>query len=197
MLRTFTSELHSPVNAAPPIIDRGFSVIMNSWVLDQVELGISRLDAQEEAVARHRRKLVNVEQRVIRHGQSVQSEHAKYSRQSGEQHRQLERRNDKCRPGIVRPPADVQRIVDHVDPILQARMLKARPECRPAARSAARASCGSRWPPPPPPPDTGCRRPSCDTRRHSAALAATTRSVGVSNSATSPYSAGVVAWLIC
>src|SRR4051812_22858790 len=48
----------------------------------QLELGILRLDAQEEAVAARQGEARHVEHRVIRLRQAVQREHAEHARQS-------------------------------------------------------------------------------------------------------------------
>src|SRR5215472_5913774 len=55
-----------------------------------VVLVVAGKNNQEETILGYPRKLGNVEHRVIRHGKSVQREHAEYGRQHREQNRELE-----------------------------------------------------------------------------------------------------------
>src|SRR5918911_1529384 len=87
--------------------------------LDAVKLGITRLNAQEEAVARDQGKARHVEQRVVRHGQAVEGQHAQDGRQGGDQDRQLKGHRNEGRPTVQRASADVQRVVQDVNPVLQ------------------------------------------------------------------------------
>ncbi len=81
----------------------------------------------------HRLKLRHIEHRVIRHGQPIQRQHAKHRGKSREQNRHFKRHNDERRPRIQRPPGNVDRIGDVVDPPLQ------RESCRAAQQSADQA----------------------------------------------------------
>src|SRR5271165_5860109 len=70
--------------------------------VNQVELGIGRLHAEEEFIAVDSGETIHVEQRVIRHGQTIQGKHPEDARKSSKQNRHLKRRNDKRRPGVIR-----------------------------------------------------------------------------------------------
>ena len=57
----------------------------------KLEISIRRFDAEKKAVAARQFKALDVEYRVVRHGQAIQRQYAKESRQGREQNRQLER----------------------------------------------------------------------------------------------------------
>src|SRR5438552_15361835 len=59
-----------------------------------LELRIARLDDEKEAVARGLLETLHVEDRVIRHRQSVEREHAEHRAERREQDRALERDRD-------------------------------------------------------------------------------------------------------
>src|SRR5258707_15667398 len=64
----------------------------------EVELRILRLDAEEETVAAGQREARQVEDRVIRHRQPVQREHAEHARQRRREDGALEGDRDERRP---------------------------------------------------------------------------------------------------
>src|SRR5438270_802661 len=76
----------------------------------EVELRIAGLDDEEELVAGGLIEAPHVEDRVIRHGQAVESEHAEDGGKGGDQDRALEGDRDPRRPRVVRLAADVDRI---------------------------------------------------------------------------------------
>src|SRR5476649_1165778 len=84
-----------------------------------VELGILRLDAEEEPVTAGQREPRQVEDRVIRHRQAVEREHAEDARQRGRENRALEGDRDERRPAVQRLAADVERVRDDRRPVLQ------------------------------------------------------------------------------
>src|SRR5205085_12476383 len=80
--------------------------------LVQVELRIALLHDEEELVARGLVESLQVEHRVIRHGQAVEGEHAEHRGERGQQDRALECDRDPGRPRVVRLAADVERVLD-------------------------------------------------------------------------------------
>src|SRR4051794_7698904 len=55
----------------------------------RIKLRIARLDTQEKAVARHLLEFGDVEDRMIRHRQTVEDEHPNHPGERSEQHRHL------------------------------------------------------------------------------------------------------------
>src|SRR5439155_14089019 len=84
-----------------------------------VELRVLGLDAQEVAVPARQREARNVEHRMVRRRQAVQGEHAEDGEDPRDQDGHLEGHRDERRPGVVRTAADVERIRDGRDPVLQ------------------------------------------------------------------------------
>src|ERR671930_139760 len=84
-----------------------------------VELGVGRLDEDEEAVARGEREVRRVEDRVVRLRQPVQGEHAEDGEERRAQDRALEGDGDERGPAVVGLAADVDREVDDLDVDLQ------------------------------------------------------------------------------
>src|SRR6266849_2491282 len=82
--------------------------------LIELEFRIARLDDEEELIARRLRESLDVEDRVIRHRQSVEAEHAEHRAECSEKNHALERDRDPRRPAVERLAADVHRIADHV-----------------------------------------------------------------------------------
>src|SRR5438270_375461 len=80
----------------------------------EVELRIAGLDDQEELVARGLIEAPHVEDRVIRHRQTVEGKHAEYGGEGRDQDRAFEGDRDPGRPRVERLAADVDRIADHV-----------------------------------------------------------------------------------
>src|SRR5207244_9258962 len=85
----------------------------------EIELRVLCFDAQEEPVSAGQGEARHVEHRVIRHRQSVESEHSKDSRQRSGQDRAFKGHRDKRRPAVVRLPADIERKCNRRDPVLQ------------------------------------------------------------------------------
>src|SRR5579884_2277502 len=85
----------------------------------EIEIRVFRLDTKEEAIARCRCESLHVEQWVKDHGKAVQRPHSKKCAEAGEQNSHLEGWWNERRPGMEWPPADVNRIGDHIDPVLQ------------------------------------------------------------------------------
>src|SRR5262245_35733584 len=85
----------------------------------EIELWIPGLDAQEKLVAGRQREPRDVEDRVIRHRQAVEREHAEHGRQRGTENRAFERDRYEHRPGIERFAADVQRVGHRRGPVLK------------------------------------------------------------------------------
>ena len=56
---------------------------------------------------------------MVGHRQTIQRQHPEHRRQSGKQDRHFKSHNDERRPGIERPPANVDGIADGIDPPLQ------------------------------------------------------------------------------
>src|SRR5947209_1676430 len=91
----------------------------------EIKLVIARLDAQEKAIRRGvLRKSFHVEEWMMRLRQSVQREHSKHRKKRRAQHRKFERYRNERRPAIQRPAADIQRIGNHIAPILEAESAK-------------------------------------------------------------------------
>src|SRR5581483_3409649 len=82
-------------------------------------LGIGRKDDQEKTILTGKCKARNVKDRMVRHGKSVQCQHAEYCGKPGKQDGHLERHHDKSRPRMVRPSSHVDGIADSGDPVLQ------------------------------------------------------------------------------
>ncbi len=72
-----------------------------------------RLQAKEEPVAQRQRKARYVEYRMVRARQPVKRQHPQHRRHGCRKDRQLESDRHKGRPTVERPPADVERIMDH------------------------------------------------------------------------------------
>ena len=98
---------------SPPADSR---VSRNRRVCFEVELGSFGFDAEEEPVAARQRESRHVEDRVIRHRQAVQRQHAEHRRQRGGENRALEGDRDERRPAVIRLAADVERISDRATP---------------------------------------------------------------------------------
>src|SRR5271157_3142349 len=96
-----------------------------SLCINNIKLWVGGLYAQEELVACHSGELFHVEQWVIRHRQTIQGKHPEDAGESGEQNRHLEGRNDERRPRIIGLAANIQRIGNDVDPVLQRKARKA------------------------------------------------------------------------
>src|SRR5258708_6471586 len=55
---------------------------------------------------------------MVRHGETIQREHAEYRRDAAAQNRQLERHNDERRPGMIGTATHIDRVTDDRHPIL-------------------------------------------------------------------------------
>src|SRR4029450_4711596 len=84
-----------------------------------VELRVLRLDAKEETIAAGERETRDVEDWMVGLRQPVQRQHAEDARQCRQQDRALEGHRDECWPAVKRFAADVHRIRDRRDPVLQ------------------------------------------------------------------------------
>src|SRR5712692_1522918 len=83
-----------------------------------VELRVFRFDAQEEPVVRSQRKPRHIEDRMMRHGQLIERQHSKHSKDRGAEHGELERDRNEHGPAIERAAADVLGIADCGHPVL-------------------------------------------------------------------------------
>src|SRR3954447_10038052 len=85
-----------------------------------IELRVVRLDGQKKSIlAGVHREPFDIEDRVIRHGQSVQAKHAEHRRKCRKEDRQLERHRHEHRPAQIRASTDVQWIRNGRDPHLK------------------------------------------------------------------------------
>src|SRR6266699_477494 len=84
-----------------------------------VELRIARFDAQEVAIARRGREARHVEDRMVGLGKAVQDEDTRHRGEDGAEDRALEGDGDESGPRVERPPADVERVLDDGDPVLE------------------------------------------------------------------------------
>src|ERR1019366_6863842 len=82
--------------------------------LRQIEFLVPGFYAQKETIRRSKSKSLDVEGRVVRRRQSVQSEHSEHGREGRTQDRQLECDRNPHGPAIERFAANVQRKADHV-----------------------------------------------------------------------------------
>src|SRR5882672_5568204 len=85
----------------------------------QMKLRVAGLDAEKEAVRRGVREAMDIEDRMMRLREPVQGEHAKHGGERRAENRQFESDGNKSRPAIERAAADVERIGDDVDPVLE------------------------------------------------------------------------------
>src|SRR5579884_3627830 len=67
---------------------------------DEIEFRIRCLDAQEEAIARGESESRRIKERVERHGQAVQGQHAERAGESGEQDRHFKCNGNERGPGV-------------------------------------------------------------------------------------------------
>src|SRR5208282_6574356 len=79
----------------------GVQALQKLACADCVVFGIGSEHDEEKAVLARQRKARHVEDRVVRHGQAIQREHAEYRRDAAEQNGQLERNNDERWPGMI------------------------------------------------------------------------------------------------
>src|ERR1700731_245603 len=84
----------------------------------RVVLDIGGKHDQEKPIPGSARKARHVEDRVIRHGQTVERQHAEYGRDAGKQNGRLEGDDDKSRPRMIWFAANVERGSDGRHPIL-------------------------------------------------------------------------------
>src|SRR5882724_9341804 len=85
----------------------------------QMKLRVAGLNAEKEAVRRGVREAMGIENRMMGLREPVQGEHAKNGGERRAENRQFESDGNKSRPAIERAAADVERIGDDVDPILE------------------------------------------------------------------------------
>src|SRR5438067_3479011 len=79
---------------------------------------IVRLDAQNEAVHRGSLELLGRKDRMVKTRQAAEGQQPKKASCYGEQHHQLEGPDRKGRPAIVRPSADIDRVIESFIPVL-------------------------------------------------------------------------------
>src|SRR5438874_12613913 len=87
--------------------------------LDAVEERVARADGEEEAVLSRLGKMRHAEERMVGLRQAIEREHAQYGSERRAEDGALEHDDNECRPGIERPPADVDGIRDGRNPVLQ------------------------------------------------------------------------------
>src|SRR5581483_5786664 len=105
-----------------------------------VKLWVGGLNAQEKTILRGTDKVVDIEERMVRHGQAVQQQQPDDPGQRRAQDGRLEGDRDEGRPAIERLAADVERNGNHRHVVLQA---KAR---QPADEPAEQDDPGKRRP---------------------------------------------------
>ena len=102
----------------------------NRRVASLVEFRIGRFDAQKKSISLASWKRSHVENRMIGHRQTVERQQPENRGEPRHEYRQLESDRDEDRPAVQRAPADVQRIVDHRNPILQVKARRCSRRCR-------------------------------------------------------------------
>src|SRR6267378_819366 len=85
----------------------------------QMKLRVAGFDAEKEAVRRGVREAMDIEDRMMRLREPVQGEHAKHRGERRAENRQLESDGNKSWPAIERAAADVERVGEDVDPVLE------------------------------------------------------------------------------
>src|ERR1700675_3336601 len=104
----------------------------------QMKLGIARLYADVEAVAAGTlRETTDVENRVMRARQAVESNHAEDGAERSAEYGEFEGDRDERRPAVKRAPGNVHRVADNVDPIFEPEAAEA------AGKSAAKSEKGN------------------------------------------------------
>src|SRR5512141_141508 len=78
----------------------GIEVQQESLGFAPFEAWVRGFDTQEEFVASRRAELFRVEDRMVRHRQSVQGKHAERSPDTGKQHCHFKCHDDERRPGV-------------------------------------------------------------------------------------------------
>src|ERR1035438_3271404 len=79
----------------------------------RVVFGIGGKHDQEKTILARQRKARDVEVRVVRHGQTIQREHAEHRRDAAEQNRHLERYDDERWPGVIGTATYVDGVANH------------------------------------------------------------------------------------
>ena len=109
-----------------------------------VELWIGGLDAQKEAISAGELEALDVENRMIGHRQAIERNHAENRRQRGHENGQFKGDRNKDRPAVQRPAADVDRVIDGGNPILQIESAERSRECRRSEQAKAGGFCENR-----------------------------------------------------
>src|SRR5437879_120401 len=91
----------------------------------QMKLRVAGLDANKETVRRCMREAMHVENRMVRLGQSIQSEHTENSGERCAENGQLKGDGNESRPAIERAAANVHRISDGRRPVLKTKTAQA------------------------------------------------------------------------
>src|SRR6185369_14323917 len=83
-----------------------------------VELRVIRLHREKESIPRGECKIRQVENRMIRLRELVQDQHSQHRGEGREQNRHFKSDRNKRGPTVVRLAAHIDRIIDHLDPVL-------------------------------------------------------------------------------
>src|SRR5712692_1209910 len=114
----------------------GVEALQKARGLRQMKLPVAGLDANKKAVRGCMREAVDVENRMVRLGQPIQSEHSEYRGERCAENSQLKGNGNEGRPAIERAAADVHRISDRRYPVLKTKT--AQPPCQAAKQSNGR-----------------------------------------------------------
>src|SRR5713101_4638045 len=91
----------------------------------QIKFRVTVFDADKKAVRRCMREAMHVENRVVRLGQLVQSEHAEHRGERRAENGKLKSDGNESRPTIERAAANVHRISDRHCPVLKTKTAQA------------------------------------------------------------------------
>src|SRR5262249_30432417 len=76
-------------------------------------------NAEKETVSACQLEALNIEDWMIGHRQTIEREQTEYRRKGGDKDRQLKCHRNERRPTVQRTAADIDRVVDHSDPVLE------------------------------------------------------------------------------
>src|SRR5690349_18871887 len=85
----------------------------------ELELRIGGFDDKKKTAPARELETFHVEHRMVRHRQAVQGQDRKKGEQSGDQNRKLKGNRNERWPAVQRPAANVDRIINHRDPVLK------------------------------------------------------------------------------
>src|SRR6266481_595550 len=104
---------------------RGVESLQKAGGVLKVELRVARLDAQEEAFGGGvLDETVHIEERMMRAGEPIQRQHAKYGGERGAEHGEFKGDGNEGGPAVQRASANVERIGDDAYPILKEKATK-------------------------------------------------------------------------